>query len=379
MELLSTFVFSAGNLVVGTLLPFFAVLLVVVFVHEMGHYLVGRWCGIGVNAFSIGFGPEVFGWNDKRGTRWKLCAIPLGGYVKFVGDVGASSAPDTEELLALSPQERASAFQVQSLWKKAATVVAGPIANFILAIVILTAFFAVMGKQYIAPIVASVQIDSPAAKAGLLAGDRFVMVGGRDVKTFVDIQNVVNARAGDPIDFVVARKDQTITLTMTPNLTEQIDGLGNKIRVGIIGVTADKSPENFRVIALNPVESFGAAYQETVRTIERTLFFLKRFAAGREDRCQLGGPVKIAQMAGQAADLGPAWLISLTAFLSIGIGIMNLLPIPPLDGGHLMLYGVEAVTRRPLNKFIQEWIYKFGFVAVMGFIGFVLWNDLFAC
>ena len=379
MDLLSTFISSAGNLVIGTLLPFFAVLLVVVFIHELGHYLVGRWCGIGIQAFSIGFGPEVFGWNDKRGTRWKLCAIPLGGYVKFTGDVGASSAPDSEELLALSPQDRASAFQVQALWKKAATVVAGPIANFILAIVILTAFFAVMGKQYIAPIIASVQIDSPAAKAGLLAGDRFVEVGGRDVKSFIDVQNVVNARAGDPVEFVIARNDQNLTMTMTPNLTEQVDGLGNKIKVGIIGVVADKSPENFRVLKLTVFQSLSAAYQETVRTIERTLFFLKRFAAGREDRCQLGGPVKIAQMAGQAADLGPAWLISLTAFLSIGIGIMNLLPIPPLDGGHLMLYGVEAVLRRPLNAKIQEWIYKFGFVAVMGFIGFVLWNDLIAC
>ena len=379
MELLSTFISSAGNLVIGTLLPFFAVLLVVVFIHELGHYLVGRWCGIGIQAFSIGFGPEVFGWNDKRGTRWKLCAIPLGGYVKFTGDVGASSAPDSEELLALSPVDRASAFQVQSLWKKAATVVAGPIANFILAIVILTAFFAVMGKQYIAPIIASVQIDSPAAKAGLLAGDRFVEVRGRDVKSFIDVQNVVNARAGDAVEFVIARNDQNLTMTMTPNLTEQVDGLGNKIKVGIIGVVADKSPENFRVLKLTVFQSLSAAYQETVRTIERTLFFLKRFALGREDRCQLGGPVKIAQMAGQAADLGPAWLISLTAFLSIGIGIMNLLPIPPLDGGHLMLYGVEAVLRRPLNAKIQEWIYKFGFVAVMGFIGFVLWNDLIAC
>jgi regulator of sigma E protease len=379
MDLLTTLFASTGNLFFGTLLPFFGVLLIVVFVHEIGHYLVGRWCGIGVKAFSIGFGPEVFGFDDRRGTRWKFCAIPLGGYVKFVGDVGASSAPDTEELLALSPEERAGAFQVQALWKKAATVLAGPIANFILAIFIFTAFFMVMGKQYIAPIVASVQIDSPAAAAGLQSGDRFLKVGGQDVLTFIDIQNIVNARAGDPIEFEIARKDQTLNFTITPDLKEDTDALGNAIKIGIIGVVADKSPENFRLVELGPLEAVSAAYSETKRTIERTLFFLKRFVSGREDRCQLGGPVKIAKMAGQAADLGPAWLISLTAFLSIGIGIMNLLPIPPLDGGHLMLYGFEAIARRPLPARAQEWVYKIGFFAVMGFIGFVFWNDLFAC
>jgi regulator of sigma E protease len=379
MEFLNTLVSSTGNLVIGTLLPFFCVLLIVVFIHEMGHYLVGRWCGIGVKAFAVGFGPELFGWTDSRGTRWKFCAIPLGGYVKFVGDVGASSAPDSEELLSLSPEERSSAFQVQALWKKAATVVAGPIANFILAIFIFTAFFAVVGKQYVAPLVGQVLVDSPAAAAGLQPGDQFIKVGGRDVFTFIDVQNIVTMRAGDPIEFVVARKSETLTFTMTPELKEQVDGLGNTIKVGIIGVAADRNPDQSRVVKLNPIEAFGAAYVETVRTIERTLLFLKRFVAGREDRCQMGGPVKIAQMAGQAADLGPAWLISLTAFLSIGIGIMNLLPVPPLDGGHLALYGFEAIARRPLPALVQEWIYKIGFFAVMGLIGFVLWNDLVAC
>jgi regulator of sigma E protease len=379
MELLTSFTSSAGNLVIGTLLPFFCVLIIVVFIHEMGHYLVGRWCGIGVKAFAIGFGPELFGWTDGHGTRWKFCVIPLGGYVKFVGDVGASSAPDSEELLALPLEERASAFQVQPLWKKAVTVLAGPIANFILAIAILTAFFAFEGKRFVAPLVASVQINSPAAAAGLQVGDRFLKVGGRDVRTFFDIQNVVNARAGDPVEFVVLRDEKELVFDITPELRETDDALGNKVKVGIIGVVADERPENFRVESLNPVQALTAAYFETVRTIERTLFFLKRFVAGREDRCQLGGPVKIAKMTGQAADLGPAWLISLTAFLSIGIGIMNLLPIPPLDGGHLMLYGIEAIARRPLHAAVQEWIYKIGFFAVMGFIGFVLWNDLFAC
>ncbi len=379
MDFLSGFLTSAGTLAVGTLLPFFAILIVVVFIHELGHYWVGRWCGIGVRAFAVGFGPELFGWTDKHGTRWKLCAIPLGGYVKFVGDVGASSAPNSDELLALPPEDRARAFQVQSLWKKALTVSAGPVANFILAVVIFSGFFWINGKQYIAPIVGSVQTSSPAERAGLQPGDRFLSVAGTEVLTFSDIQNVVNARAGDAIDFTLDRNGQTIAATMVPNLMEQTDGLGNTIKVGIIGVLANRDPINSRVLELNLFESIQAAFAETKRTIERTLIFLKRFSVGREDRCQLGGPVKIAQMAEQAAEKGPSWLITLTAFLSIGIGIMNLLPIPPLDGGHLALYGYEAVARRPMPAFVQEKIYQFGFLAVLGFITFVLWNDLFAC
>lgn len=379
MELLTSLLSSGGTLIVGTLIPFFCVLLVVVFVHEMGHYLVGRWCGIGVNAFSIGFGPELFGFNDRHGTRWKLCAIPLGGYVKFVGDVGASSKPDSEGLLQLSEVERASAFQVQALWKKAATIIAGPIANFILAIVILTVFFAFSGKMLIAPVVGGVEPNSPAAIAGIQVGDRFLTVGGSETRTFADVQHVVTARAGDPIDFTFERNGQTIALTMTPQLVEKTDDLGNKVKLGLVGVSADNSSENFKKVELKPVEAFGEAVLETGRTIERTLFFLKRFVSGREDRCQMGGPVKIAEMAGQAAEMGLKWLVTLTAFLSIGIGIMNLMPVPPLDGGHLMMYGFEAIFRRPLPAKMQEWIYQIGFMAVLCLIAFVLWNDLVAC
>ncbi|MGL4406489.1 MAG: RIP metalloprotease RseP [Notoacmeibacter sp.] len=379
MELLASFFASTGNLVVGTLLPFFCVLLVVVFVHEMGHYLVGRWCGIGVRAFAVGFGPELLGFTDKHGTRWKLCAIPLGGYVKFVGDVGASSKPDSEGLLELSGAERKTAFQVQALWKKAATIIAGPVANFILAIAILTVFFAFAGKTLIAPVVGGVEPNSPAAEAGLQPGDRFLTVGGKETQTFVDVQHIVTARAGDPIDFTLDRNGTVIALTMTPKLVERTDDLGNKVKLGLVGVSADNSEANFKRITLGPLQAFGEAVSETGRTIERTLIFLKRFISGREDRCQMGGPVKIAEMAGQAAEKGLNWLITLTAFLSIGIGIMNLMPVPPLDGGHLMLYGFEAVLRRPLPAKLQELIYQAGFFAVMALIGFVLWNDLVAC
>lgn len=379
MDFLSSLPSSAGTLIFGTLLPFFCVLLVVVFIHELGHYLVGRWCGIGVRAFAVGFGPELFGYTDKRGTRWKFCAIPLGGYVKFVGDVGASSSPDSAGLQELTAEERASAFQVQAIWKKAATIVAGPVANFILAIAIFTVFFAFTGKMLVQPIVGGVGANTPAALAGVQVGDRFVTVAGKETITFDDVQHIVTARAGDAIDFTFERNGQIIAMTMTPELVEKTDDLGNKIKLGLIGISANNSPENFKNVRIGPIESFKEAVSETVRTIDRTLVFLKRFVSGREDRCQMGGPVKIAEMAGQAAGLGFKWLVTLIAFLSIGIGIMNLLPVPPLDGGHLMLYGFEAVFRRPVPPKIQDWIYQIGFFAVLGLIGFVLWNDLVAC
>jgi regulator of sigma E protease len=379
MDALLTALSNSGSFITGTLLPFFFVLLVVVYVHEMGHYLVGRWCGIGVKAFAIGFGPELIGWTDKRGTRWKLCAIPLGGYVKFVGDVGASSAPDDAALMELPPEERKVAFQIMPLWKKAITVLAGPVANFILAIVILTVFFLTFGQNVAQPVAGRIQDGMPAQQAGIMVGDRFLSVAGRPIETFADMQHIVTARAGDALDFVVERNGERLTVTMTPQLVEREDALGGKVKMGLIGVGADTSDANFKRVTFSPLEAFGEGIAETGRTIDRTFLFLKRFVAGREDRCQLGGPVKIAEMAGKAAEKGFSWLISLMAMLSIGIGFLNLLPVPPLDGGHLMLYGVEAVTRRPLHARVQEWIYQAGFIAILMLMGFVFWNDLVAC
>ncbi|NJR13014.1 MAG: RIP metalloprotease RseP [Phyllobacteriaceae bacterium] len=370
---------NTSDLLIGTLLPFFAVLMVVVFVHEMGHYLVGRWCGIGVEAFSIGFGPEFLGFTDKRGTRWKFSAVPLGGYVKFVGDVGASSVPDTESLRELSDSQRAVAFQLKPLWKKALTVLAGPVANFILAIVILAAFFMIYGKAIVEPVAGSVQPNSPAAAAGIQPGDRFISVQGRPITTFADMQHFVTARAGDPMEFVLDRAGTQLTVTITPELMERTDALGNTIRMGLIGVAADTSEARIKRIDMAPLAAVQEGFAETGRVIDRTLLFLQRFAAGREDRCQLGGPVKIAEMAGQAADRGFFWLVSLTAMLSIGIGILNLMPVPPLDGGHLLVYGLEGIMRRPLPDWFQEWLYKAGFFAVLALMAFVFWNDLVAC
>ncbi|MCO6390382.1 RIP metalloprotease RseP [Aliihoeflea aestuarii] len=374
-----TGIFGSGGLILGTLVPFFLVLAVVVFVHEMGHYLVGRWCGIGVQAFSIGFGPEIFGFNDRHGTRWKLSAIPLGGYVKFVGDMSVTSEPDPEQTEKLTEAEQRVAFHTQPVWKRAATVVAGPLFNFLLTIAVFAVMFGIYGRFVSEPVVAEVRPDSPAAEAGFEPGDRFVTVNGSRIATFGDVQRVVSARAGDPLRFVMLRDGQEIELTATPELSEQADGLGNTIRIGVIGVVNNEELGQPRQISYGPVEALGEAVSETGYIIARTGQFLQRFVAGREDRCQLGGPVRIAEMSGQAAALGPLWLVQLIALLSVGIGFLNLLPIPPLDGGHLVFYAAEAVRGRPVSERVMEGFYKVGMLAVLAFMAFVFWNDIFGC
>ncbi|EKF19531.1 peptidase RseP [Nitratireductor pacificus pht-3B] len=378
MEFFTSF-FSTDSLLVGTIIPFLFVLTVVVFVHEMGHYLVGRWCGIGVKAFSIGFGPELFGFTDRRGTRWKLSAIPLGGYVKFTGDMSASSQPDPEATEHLTAEELKVAFHTQPVWKRAATVFAGPLFNFFLTIAVFAVMFGFYGRYVLEPSVADVQPDSPAAMAGFEPGDRFVSVDGTTVRTFGDVQRLVSGRAGDELTFVVRRGEQEVELVARPRVSEQKDALGNTVKLGVIGVVTDETVGQPRLIEYGPLESVGEAVRETGYAIYRTGQFLKRFVAGREDRCQLGGPVRIADMAGKAAQLGFEWLVQLVALLSVGIGILNLLPIPPLDGGHLVFYAIEAVMRRPVSERVMDAVYRVGLFAVLAFMGFVFWNDLFGC
>lgn len=374
-----TGIFGTSGLILGTLVPFILVLAVVVFVHEMGHYLVGRWCGIGVEAFSIGFGPEIFGFNDRRGTRWKISAVPLGGYVKFVGDMSVTSEPDAEATAQLTDEQRRVAFHTQPVWKRAATVAAGPIFNFLLTIAVFAVMFTAYGRYVSEPTVAEIRPDTPAAEAGFEPGDRFVSVNGTRISTFGDVQRVVSARAGDELSFVMLRDGQEIELRATPELSEQTDALGNTIRIGIIGVVNNEELGQPRQISYGPAEALGEAVTETGQIIARTGHFLQRFATGREDKCQLGGPVRIAEMSGQAASMGPMWVVQLIALLSVGIGFLNLLPIPPLDGGHLVFYAAEAVRGRPVSERVMEGFYKVGMMVVLGFMAFVFWNDIFGC
>ena len=377
-DTLSAFL-GTDSLFIGTIVPFLFVLTVVVFVHEMGHYLVGRWCGIGVKAFSIGFGPELLGFNDRHGTRWMISAIPLGGYVKFVGDMNATSAPDAGEIEALTDAEKKVAFHTQPVWKRAATVFAGPAFNFLLTIAVFAVMFSIYGKFVSEPVVAEVRPDSPAAAAGFLPGDRFVSVDGTPVESFADVQRMVTGRTGDPIVFVLSRDGSEITLTATPEIMEQTDALGNVVKVGVIGVVNTPESGQPRLISFSPGGALVEAVRETGHIVARTGQFLQRFVVGREDKCQLGGPVKIADMAGKAARLGFEWLVQLVALLSVGIGILNLLPIPPLDGGHLVFYGLEALKGRPVSERAMEAVYRAGLLLVLAFMAFVFWNDLFGC
>jgi len=299
--------------------------------------------------------------------------------VKFLGDESATSSPVGVDNSALSAEEQSKAFHTQPVWKRAATVFAGPAFNIILTVAIFSVFFGLYGRQIADPLVAGVQPNTPAAEAGFEPGDRFISVDGQKITTFADVQRIVSGRSGDVLNFTVERDGKMVDLQATPALVERTDPLGNNVKMGAIGVEITQEVGNFRRIEYGPLESVGQAIVETGHIISRTGEFFQRFAVGREDKCQLGGPVKIANMAGKAASQGFDWLIQLTAMLSIGIGLLNLFPLPPLDGGHLVFYAVEAIKGSPVSVAAQEIFYRVGFLVVMGFMGFVLFNDLFAC
>ena len=349
-----------------------------IFVHELGHFLAARRRGVKVTRFSIGFGPAIWKRTGRDGVEYRLSWIPLGGYVKFVGDMNATSTPDSEELEKLTPDEQRVAFHTQLVWKRAATVFAGPAFNFLLAIAVFAVFFSLYGRLVFEPSVADVQPGSPAAAAGFLPGDRFISVDGNPVETFDDVQRFVSGRAGDALVFVMRRGDQEISLTATPQLRTIPSPLGDQ-RIGAIGVVQTREMGAPRAIEYSPPAALAEAVTQTGHIVVSTGRFLKRLVVGREDRCQLGGPIRIADMAGKAAQQGPRLLIQLIAFLSVGIGILNLLPIPPLDGGHLAFYAIEAVRRRPVSEKTMEAVYRAGFLLVMTFMVFVFWNDIFGC
>jgi regulator of sigma E protease len=360
-----------------TLLAFLFVLTIVVFIHEFGHFIVGRLCGIGVTAFSIGFGRELIGWTDRRGTRWKLSAIPLGGYVKFVGDVNAASAPDQATLAQMSAAERAVSFHHQSLPKRAATVAAGPIANFLLAIVIFGGVAYTAGRTVLAPRIEGVQPGSAAERAGFQPGDLVTSINGRAVSSFSDMQRIVSTSAGDRLTVVVERRGETVPLTAVPDLKEQDTPFG-KQRIGLLGLQASRDKADLKTITYGPLGALRAGVEETWYVVERTFDYIGKLVVGRESTDQLSGPIRIAQVSGQVAHLGGlGGLISLVAVLSVSIGLINLFPIPLLDGGHLLFYAIEAVRGRPLSERAQEIGFRIGLAIVVMLMLFATWNDIF--
>jgi len=371
-----TFLADAMQFVLGYIVPFLLVLTLLVFVHEMGHYLVGRWSGIRILAFAVGFGPEIVGFTDRHGTRWKVCAIPLGGYVKFFGDEDAASVPDYARLEKFSPEERDRTFLGAKLWKRAATVAAGPIANFILAIAIFAVLFSIYGKSVADPIVAEVKADSAAQKAGVLAGDLLVSIDGNAVKTFDDVRRYVSIRPETPITIRVERKGEFLELPMVPQRTEITDQFGNKMELGIIGIVTNQEAGNFRLQTFGPLEAVGQGAVESWHIVTGTFNYLANLVTGRMKADQLGGPIRVAQASGQMATLGIAAVLQLAAVLSVSIGLLNLMPVPVLDGGHLMFYAVEAIRGKPVGPGAQDIAFRIGFAMVLMLMVFATWNDI---
>ncbi len=365
-----------GGGIVGYIVPFIFVLGLVVFFHELGHFLVARWCGVQVMVFSIGFGPEIIGFNDRYGTRWKISAIPLGGFVKFLGDDNAASTPDNVALAKMDERERARSFMFQSVPKRAAIVVAGPVANFILAIVIFAAVFMVYGKQTMSARVDAVQAGSAAAAAGFEPGDLVVSIDGHAIDDFAQMQRIVSESAGETLAITVRRDDATKTLNATPALQEKKDVFGNVRRIGILGIQRSPAPEDLKSQPVALPQAVWLGVKESWDVIDQTLSYVGGVIIGRKSADQLGGPIRIAQMSGQVASLGFVVLLHFSGMLSVSIGLLNLFPIPLLDGGHLLFYSIEGIRGRPLSERAQELGFRIGLAIVLMLMIFATFNDI---
>jgi regulator of sigma E protease len=352
------------------LLAFLAAIGPLVFIHEYGHYIVGRWFGIGAETFSIGFGREVAGWTDKRGTRWKVGWLPLGGYVRFTGDMDPASMG--RGLDQLSPEVRSRSFHAKPVWQRALVVAAGPAANFLLAILIFAGFVATFGAPRTPAVADRILAGSPAALAGIQQGDRILSINGKDVEGFAQLADYARLRPGEPVVLRVERRGDTFEAsTQLLSVMEQ-DRFGNRFRVGRLGIAASEVRfEKVPITQLIP-EAVGI----TASTVENTALGLWQILSGRRPIEELGGPIKMAQVAGQVASIGPYEFVQLLAFFSINLGFINLLPVPMLDGGHLALYAVEAVRRRPLGERAQEWLFRGGLAALLTLMLVATFNDL---
>jgi regulator of sigma E protease len=355
-----------------TLLSFVVVLSIIVFVHEFGHYIVAKLCGVRITAFSIGFGKEIYGFNDRSGTRWKFSLLPLGGYVKMFGDASAASTADTNALERMSDAERAVSFHYKPLWQKALVVVAGPAANFLLTISIFTYFIVSNGLPSVEPVVGAVMEQSAAAEAGLKTGDRILSVDNKTVKSFNDIPYYISTNLGTPVQLGVERAGETLSITLTPNLTEEKDDLGNTGKRPLIGI---KSQE-IKYEDVGPVRAVGEAVERTYMICVATLEALKQMVMGERSAEDLKCPIGIAQLSGQAASKDVMTVLWLMAMISANLALVNLLPVPLLDGGHLAFYTVEALRGRPLAEKFQEYSFRFGFILLISLMVFTLFNDL---
>jgi len=366
--------FGTGAL--GYLIPFLFVLTIVVFFHELGHFLVARWCGVRVKAFSIGFGPELIGFNDRRGTRWKISAIPLGGYVKFLGDEDAASTPSRDAIAGLSDEDRKDTFFAKNVWQRAAIVAAGPIANFILAIAIFAGIFTIYGRETTTARVDQVVAGGAAEIAGFKVGDLVLSIDGAPISSFNDLQRIVSASADEKLAIVVERDGGEVTLEATPQRREITDRFGNVHKIGQLGLSRSASAADVKRERYSLPQAIVLGAQETWFIIDRTFDYIGGIFTGRESTEELGGPIRVAQVSGQVATLGVVALINLAAILSVSIGLLNLFPVPMLDGGHLLFYLFEILRGKPLSPRAQDIGFRIGLAAVLMLMLFTTWNDI---
>lgn len=361
-------------------IPFLVALTVLVFVHELGHYLVARWNRVRVEVFSIGFGTELKGWTDRSGTRWKICAIPLGGYVKMFGESEGVLDPRTKETRPMSPEEMDVSFHHKTLLQRAAIVFAGPFVNYVFAVLAFAVLFMTAGMPQTDPneplpaIVGSVSSGSPAEQAGLRMGDRIVSASGEKIQLFSDLQRIVRASPGTPLPLVVIRDGGQIELTVTPVPRETTDRSGTKVTHGQLGVTAD--PGKVEYVRQSPWHAVWLGIERSYLVTVRILAYIRDVFAGSQPADEVGGILRIAQMSGQVAELGVANYVTFLAVLSINLGLINLFPVPLLDGGHLAFYGIEAIRGRPLGPRAQEYGFRIGLALVIALFLFATWNDL---
>ena len=360
----------------GYVVPFVAVLSTVVFVHEMGHFLVGRWCGVKIDAFSLGIGPEIFGFDDRRGTHWRLALFPVGGYVKFHGDANGASVPDVEGAAAMSAAERALTLQGQPVGNRAAIVAAGPVANFLLTIAIFSALFFFNGEQILTPRIDAIDSGSVAEQAGFKTGDLVTAIDGRAVSSFSSLVNAVTTSPDIALTFEVLRDGAKVEIVATPRSQIENTRIGSQ-RVGRMGMHSSSDAADLRHQSYGPVGAIVRGLGETWFWAENTGTALKRIVTGRASADQISGPIQIARISGELYKVSPEILISLVAILSVSIGLLNLLPVPMLDGGHLMFYAYEALRGRPMNERVQEIGFRFGIAAVAAMMLFAVSNDLF--
>ena len=353
------------------IVPFLIILTVLVFVHEMGHYLVARKNGVRVEVFAIGFGSELFGWTNGAGTRWKICAIPLGGYVKMFGDGDISSSSVVEDSNK-SHEEKENAFHHKSLGARAAIVVAGPVANFLFAIVLLAGLYSIVGQRYAPPIIDKITSGSSADAAGLVIGDEILQVNEQNIKRFDELQRIVRPNPGKELKFLIRRDNEILLKTVIPQLVEGKDASGSKIVYGLLGVVSEQTT----FIRHNPLISFGLAVEETWVIVSQTLMHVTEMVRGERTTDELGGPIRIAKLSGAVADAGLTSSIWFMAVLSINLGLINLFPVPVLDGGHLFFYLLEFIRGKPLEAKSQGIASYVGLVLVISLMIFVTWNDL---